>query len=479
MTRRKLGYVDRFTEYLTNEISEDTSGDTISNELELARDTRQFLVLDVSGVEYGKLFSSVISGADLLWKDEAHQITWLLWRAGKMATLCEALANCIINSTDVQEALNLWATIQGWNAQAGDPDTVLPVSVREENLLPAGYVCDQDHRYGMAQSIVTGIHLGVVEILQAIEIATNPAELAAEVADNVPIFELAATGADIALWLQETIQEAYDLAWSDVVRDELACQLFCEMLFEGSCLLSFETVLAVYQDINFDDPPEITDPLEIWVAWLILLPLTSPIETVKIAGLMGLLAIRYGGKFSTFNLGLRTFETMVLLSEDEVNTTWDIVCGACEEPFEHVWLGGDGSVGLTLVERDTIPTCLSAIVGDEIIGCCPGPITSVGFMCDIDPDSVTITRVEMDIEWNKTRAVGDAQTIKVNDVTEVTLVINPIGVGSATVDTGAINVPLATSIQLEGRVRNNTCADGSYYRVVKIRVQGLGIDPWL
>lgn len=272
---------------------------------------------------------------------DADKVTVERWRTDAMAQLilsvcgdevCEVIANAIENCEDVQAALNAFAAQQGWSATTGDIDHVLPVSVRAGNLLPDDYTCDSDHRYGMAVGLVDAIHQATLEVFEAIEVATNPLELAAEVSDNVPFWEIAATGADIILWIQETMYDAYIAAWSTTVRDAIACELWCAMASTGDCYLSFDTIFDVYIDASFSSVPDITDGALTWLAWLWALPLTAALPTVKIASLMGLLAIRYGGGFGPFTLGVRSFETTVRLLEDDTNEDWDILCDVCPDP---------------------------------------------------------------------------------------------------------------------------------------------------
>lgn len=262
------------------------------------------------------------------WKEQA-MVELILDSCGD--DLCELVASAIRDCTNVHQELINFAAGQGWSATTGNPDVMLPVSTREENLLPDDYQCDADHRYGMAVGIVTYIHTVTLEVFQKIEVATNPGELAAEVSDNIPFWEIAATGADIALWIQETMHDEYVSAYSDVVRDSIACQLFCLMAASGGCDMGFDTVFAVYLDPAFPDAPSVTDSALTWLQWLFDLALTENELIVKISSLMGLLAIRFGGGFGEMLLGLRTFRTTVALLADDTNPDWAILCDVCPE----------------------------------------------------------------------------------------------------------------------------------------------------
>lgn len=328
MVDRRLCYRDRFTDYLVNEITEDTSGDSINNELALIPDERQFLALEVTGEEYTKMFSALMTGADLAFTSEAHQIVWLLWKAAKMDSFCAAVTDAINNCADVQSALALLGSTNG-GSPAGNPDEILPVAETGKNLLPAGYTCDQDHRFGMALAVVEALNTAVEEVFQAIEVLTNPLELANELADNVPLAGLVSTAGDIISWVQNTAEEAYTLAWSDAVRDEIACELFCAMLNEeNECELTYDIILEVYKNISGVSVPDFSDWLA-WVQFVVTVPLTAGVQVVKACSLFGLGAIVFGSKFGPFQLGLRTLETTIALAADDTSSDWTILCDDC------------------------------------------------------------------------------------------------------------------------------------------------------
>jgi len=283
------------------------------------------LVLYLSQEEFTKLYSAVLTGADLTYPNQSHDIEYLYLQmvALEMAQLCAALADCITNSSVTQIALNIFLQNNGYGTGGGNPTGPLPVEVTGQNLLPPGYVCGDDEAFGMAGAVVDGINEAVTEVLQAIEILTNPLEIAAEMADNMPGVSVLTTGADVANWIQDTAKEAYDLAWSTSIRDELACLVWCA--FKNGCELSFDTLWDVYLLAAEETPPAPTD-LESWLIWMVALPYGDALQTVSAISMLGLLAMRYGGKFGQFVLGIRSLETIIQLSESASDSNWSIVC---------------------------------------------------------------------------------------------------------------------------------------------------------
>jgi len=252
-------------------------------------------------------------------------------------TFCEDVANCIGESDDVATALTIWNTSNYGSGGVGNPETVLPETIREENLLPEDFACDNDHRYGIADGIVTAIHDATVEVFEAIEVLTDPLELAAEIADNLPVVEVAGITAEIIVWVQDTAYDLYIAAWSTVTHDEIACEIFCLMQDEFPCHLDYEMLMDVYLDDDFPNPPSILDSWLVWAEWWMGLPFTDDTLIVKLGGLMGLLIMRYGGKFGKFVLGVRSLKTTLHLLSDDTNPDWVTLCTECPQEWEHTW----------------------------------------------------------------------------------------------------------------------------------------------
>jgi hypothetical protein len=287
------------------------------------------LVLFLSQQEFTKLYSAVLTGADLTYPEQSHDIEYLYLQmvALPMAQLCTAIADCIDNSSDVSIAINTWLQNNGYGTGGGNPPGPLPPGITGTTLLPEGYSCTNDAAFGMAMAVVTAVHEATEEVLQAIEIHTNPLELAAEMADNIPGASVLTAGVDLAAWIQDTAAEGYDLAWSTVVHDELACMVWCAMLVD--CELSFDTLWDIYlEEAGIPAPPE--NDLNAWVVWLIAIVFTADRQTVATVSLLGLLMMRYGGPFGKFTLGIRTLDMVIKLSEDESDSDWSILCDDCQ-----------------------------------------------------------------------------------------------------------------------------------------------------
>lgn len=339
---RTLAFWDRFTQYLTNEITSDTAGDTLQNERVLPLNEKTSLVITVTGLEYTKMFSALMTGADLKFTDESHELTWLLWRAVKVPTFCEEVALCIANSPEVQASLVSQSIIDGSNSGAGNPETPLPDSVLSENMIPPEYTCDNDHRYGTSVGIVESIHSATIEIFQAIELLTNANELAAEIGDNFSLVQMATSGLDVVVWIQNTITEIYNSAYSPTVIDTISCEIYCKMQPYDPCHLDFDMIWDVYTEDLTDllTPPPLSASWVDWFAWLVEMTIDLALDatnTVKAGSLLGLLIMRYGGSFGQFVMGIRTLKTTIALLANDTNPDWAILCLECETEWVHVF----------------------------------------------------------------------------------------------------------------------------------------------
>lgn len=304
--------------------------------------TPQPLVLYLSQQEFTKLYSAVLTGADLTYPNQSHDVEYLFLQmiGMQMAQLCQALADCITNSEATQDALLQFFITNNLGGGVGNPAEPMELELREENLLPPGYVCTDDASFGMAIAIADGIHEAVTEVLQAIEILTNPMEIAAEVSDNMPGISVLTTAADVANWVQDTAKEQYDLAWSTSIRDEIACLLWCAFKFD--CELSFELIWNVYLSASIETPP-VPEDLETWVLWVVSLPYGVALQTVAAISMIGLIAMRWGGKFGQFTLGIRTLDMLVKLNEDASSSDWSILCDDCPWCIDTDWkVGANG-----------------------------------------------------------------------------------------------------------------------------------------
>lgn len=436
-------------------------------------DTRVPLVIHLSQREWTTLYSAVLTGADLTYPNTAHDVEYLFLQTVicAMNQFCAAMIDCLENDADVWAALQGLLSDNGYTGGVGDPNQPLDPTILGGNLLPPGYTCTDDKAFGMALAVVESINDATTEVLQAIEVLTNPAEIAAELGDNVPGLGMLISAADVANWIQDSAKEAYDLAWSTVVRDELACLIWCD--FKWDCVLSLEQIFDIYIAEAGVTPP-VGETLNDWVVWLIGLALPGGSQTVTRVSLLGLLALRYGSSFGQYSLGIQSMKTVMALAADDTSSAWSTVCPTCIETWCKEWSGSE--------------------LNDWIV--VPGFGTFTGTLWTIEPtagersarikikmalpSASNWTRIEADYDTLATRATsGDKFWIRADGVIEATLdisnTVRQIGTLVAT-GGGAVSVEfmmdMTVAIQVIGELGS---AIGT---ISRIKIEGTGSNPF-
>ncbi len=472
---RQLAYIDLFVWYLEQIVSAqwDDCDDFTDRYVFPDMDTRVPLVILLSQREWTTLYSAVLTGADLTYPDTSHDVEYLFLQTVicSMNEFCAAMINCLQNDPDVLAALQALLSDNGLTGGVGDPNQPLDPTILAGNLLPPGYTCTDDKAFGMALAVVNSINEATLEVLQAIEVLTNPLEIANELGDNVPGLGALTSAGDVAAWIQNSATEAYELAWSTVVRDELACLIWCE--FKWDCQLNFDIIWDIYLSQSGASPPAgvlLTD----WLAWLIGLPFVGALSTVATISLLGLLAIRYGGSFGDFSLGLQSMATVMALAADDTSSDWSTVCPTCLQTWCKEWSGSE--------------------LGDWVE--IPGFGTFTGTVWTIEPTAgersarIRIkmtgtfpsnwTKIEADYDTLATRSTGaDKFHEKVDDVIEATLdishTVRQVGTLVAS-GGGAVNtdffMDMTVGIQVIGVL------GGAIGIISRIRIEGTGANPF-
>lgn len=164
--------------------------------------------------------------------------------------------------------------------------------------------------------------------------------------------------------------------------------------------------------------------------------------------------------------------------------------GGAGAPWSEANLGGDGfhANWTIMVGHPLYGTgCTGSYdaVNDRIDGCTPGTNQAVGSWVRVQVGAgTTITTIRADVDWNKTRWPGkdDPALVMYTGPTATgpwtafyTYNVNATGVGF----TSQTRTGLAISneyLVIGGAVRNNSSSDGSYWRLVKLDVNGNGTD---
>jgi len=322
---RKLAFKDRFVTELTQVLE---TGDCEGSPLSLSAGVNT-IILDLTEQQFIKIHSALMTGADLTYPSEAHQVVWWFTKGVTCAVdFCQRMIDCLENDEATREAMiqamitelladtvlaesfvsamrQIGIDASGGNNQIGAPNAEL-------SGRGLGNCDDFDLLYGQCYAWVGALNEIAEDVLQWIELATNDEELASLLADNVPgLGAIPASVLEFGLWLQEYVSEAYLSAWDTTTQEYWACKLFCQVA-EGDCILTFENVHNAYATALEDfSPPAFTDNLADFLDWYVSLVTLSENEIVGVMHLFIMTVLErlgsiFGSTFRTIEIALQT-----------------------------------------------------------------------------------------------------------------------------------------------------------------------------
>lgn len=472
MPERELAYLDRFTNYVLNSLTADTVGDSINNETEFGESGSVFLVLEVDKDSWLKLFSSVMTGADLMYTDEAHEVTWILWKAAKMGTFCTQVATCIDESSGVRGALDRWHVNEGSPGGTGNQEEEIDDIILGQDWLE-GLACDDDKLWGACEYVIANLFDITSEILQTIKVATAPLDGLAEILEAVPIIGNALSLApDVIAWVVDTAADLFEAVDSTAVRDELACHLFC--LGKDECKLNMDMLSQVI-DVESDPRPPVigfVDQLE-WLLGVVLSGKPNLTIAATIAQ-MGMIVMRYGGRFGAFVLGVRSVQQAAALGVAvNENNGWEILCTECPADWEHGFQTTNFGEDWEVYQNAEQP--FNSVFANNYWSATPPPLS-----IDINFPDTVITSIKSEYEVVATRSsVND--DLLAGDGENENGELNVVKMGAQSSDTTPGSKVLFddTETQSCNRIIMYSSYNGGQVRCWRITVTGQGVNPFL
>lgn len=250
MTERELCYNDRYIINLDQEIDQDTAGDSINNERTLS-DEKEPVILWLTQSEYDQIFDSVQSGADLLYPDNAQEITWLVWKGGKVSgDACQFIIDCLENpESGVADGFHDWLIDQLMNdkevrsvTEGFGGDQTTPMDTYYDYMAEE---CDLDILFGFCRQLVQMMNTCVSDFYEILEAKTNLTEAVNLVASDVNPITISVAYIE---FMQNSIVEAYKSNYTLELENQYACDLFCLALQNENCTLSWQDVTEYFAD---------------------------------------------------------------------------------------------------------------------------------------------------------------------------------------------------------------------------------------
>jgi len=285
-------------------------------------DVKIIVPIELSANEFKYLASTIDVGRDPAYPDQSQYIWWLWLRVFLPMTLCEAVAQCLIDENEalinaLAAALVNNATLRNAISDAlsenGGATPGLPLSEESsltdrlpDNVKNEAEECIPNALWGSMLGLIRGGNRTITDFFEILENASNQFERAEIATGAIPaIGAYIEKGAQFADQLQEEVAESYAANYTEAYEISLACDLFCLAL--DQCELSIDNIIGVLR-ARVTAPPDDGDFLEI-MNWIITGGFTGD-EVVDAAFIVYFTGVKFGQQFAD-NLGVRPFTTMM------------------------------------------------------------------------------------------------------------------------------------------------------------------------
>lgn len=303
-----------------------------------------YLLLILTADEFTKLWSSTITGSELMFPYDRDTLELILLGASSM-TFCDEVANCIETSANVQSAINGIAGgggNQGYNN--GNSTKVAESGANYSQSLDGLYspenACsdaDKDKLWGVVSALVDAMHDNNGDFLEDINAqAENLPKLFSELIEAIPLVqELPADDAlDLAVW---AVNRAYT-AYLSLVDDEFLyarkCELFCLAVAQG-CTINTKDIFDLYASEFGFTATAVTATFFDAVAFVTGTELSSPQYYYALSYLQLLLGVL--GETFKQNRGLRWLAISARAGALNPSRAWSVYCDECSSP-ESEWI---------------------------------------------------------------------------------------------------------------------------------------------
>lgn len=323
---RKLAYRDRFVWELEQQLAERFANcdDFVDRYIFPDLTTQVPFVLYLSQQEFTKLYSAVLTGADLTYPLQSHDVEYLLLQMliCPMNELCQAIADCISSSSATQLALDTFLKDGGYGSGGGDG--TLPINYNDDPLLIDGSQiagCDNDNLFGAITQTVDLFNQIIEDAFEAFEASTAPYERISAVLEAVPITNVLALD-DLVQFVDqmlENLAQNYTGQYTAALRDEYRCDLFC--LSKDTCSMRFSE-MADYFLSRVGETFSQTDFAD-GVNWFIFGSFTGD-AVVHAAHAILASVLAYGSKF--FNLDNTWLSKAMTSFLNDPDPDWTTLC---------------------------------------------------------------------------------------------------------------------------------------------------------
>ena len=295
----------------------DGAGDSLSNDLVLSDDV-QNLVLEISAEQYGKLLSASFNGAYTTYPDDYIAVVYPLIKAGKIL-LCSAILDCIESTPDIQNAIARYSLSPGLTGTTGQDAGLLAT-----NMITDTTGCDNDMIFGAITGLVDLFNNLATDLIEVFVAAPNGVGRLGDIIEAIP--GVGVLPFDDLLQFSESfvedLSENYAAAYTESLRNELRCELFC--ITQENCQITFEEVFQYFVSrlgvtIDYTNLNALVEDVlgQNWIGTALV-----DVTHVLFAGILS-----YGG--SLLDIDLASITTLVSSLFNDPDPDWLTLCPSC------------------------------------------------------------------------------------------------------------------------------------------------------
>lgn len=249
---------------------------------------------------------------------------------GAMALCFAAIANTPYDElTEGQQALfnSFNDALESFNAGGGNPDGQ-PGGGSAGDLINGP--CDNDNLFALVTQYTDLLNTIIEDLLERTVGITNTTELVAEIADNYAgVSELIATVLDVGDWLLDNVRQSYPAGYTSVVRDEIRCELFCEVL-DNNCEFSFDLATEYFREKASLPLPGTGATTAQYTETLANLLDGSQV----VFGVSYVVMMWINNAFSMAGINERTLARLTAGFYNDSDPDWETVCDDCPQDWE-------------------------------------------------------------------------------------------------------------------------------------------------
>ena len=202
-------------------------------------DEKTFVLLHVSANEYKRIASSIDIGSDIGYPNDSVGV-WYDWvRATMSDTPCEIITDCIDNNEGTRNSIVNLVT---------NPTTVEKIieKAKELGLIPVEPTVPvtncNDNIYGACVQYVAQINQSLSDFFEVSETFRGEQIFEVIAALDLPV------GAPVGFvsFMRDQAKDGYDASYTEVIADQIACDLFC--MFKDTCQFSLQMAYDYHVD---------------------------------------------------------------------------------------------------------------------------------------------------------------------------------------------------------------------------------------